>query len=983
MDFPGAVCFSPDSRRLAACDPDATRVWDIDSGQELLWVPSGTEGAFEGWSQIQYSPNGQHLAVGCSPRNPSTTPSGVKILDAATGRELLFCPGPPQGRYPLRLCYSPAGDRLAAVHFIPLQDNQVTVWDTSTGRELLAFRAGSPTTNDGVALAFSPDGQRLATSRRIGGETQVWDVRTGRELGTFKESRGGSQAVAFSPDGERLASVGSEKSAPIVTIRDVRSSRNLFTFGGGKILDASPDGRHLAGALLAGWQMGPQVFQNVQRLIQGEVQVCDARTGLPLWSGKTHTGEVLSARYSGDGRLLASASATVTDNYTKFSDGEVKVWEALSGRELSSFRPARGVSSGIAFRSDGQAIAGGSDEGTLRVWDTKGNQLLAWKGHASRVTDMVYSPGNRHLATGSVDGTIKIWEAATGHELAVCSAHTGEVLRVVFSPDGETLASAGRDQNVRLWKARTGEELFVLRGHVSWVTAVCFSSDGRRLLSAAYNRDPNTARDVPAEIKVWETRTGQQLLSFAALDVGASSLFFLPESRRLVGAWQAVKLWDAQDEQPETLTLQGHVSPVGSFAFSPDGPFLASTHQDGSARVWSLRSGQEVFTLREPGETFQAAGYSADGKRLLLSSTPRTPGGNPVPAPGRLRAWEVATQTEIVPCTDPPPAAQPGEVLSPDGQFRAVLKGGSLRLHRTADLTADAVEKRQQAEALTSLQSHLQDAAACEANKEWPGAELHLNAALAAERQNALLHLRRGVVRRERGRNQEADVDIAAAVRLDPTCAPALAWQARLCLEAGDRIGYRKACASLVALPCHANDRGHYGLVAGTCLLGPEAGVDLKPLLEPMEKAFTGWKFDPNSSLWRPSTELRLAGGLLLRVGRAREAVERLQLAIQVRYEVTIQDELLLALAYHQLGQDAEAHQWLDQARLWLDRPRLTTQVSRILAAGSTGTLSTVLTACLVPDLPDSRTRRLGAETWLDVQLLLLEAESALRAARP
>jgi WD40 repeat protein len=66
-------------------------------------------------------------------------------------------------------------------------------------------------------VAFSPDGQRLASSSGGGnlfpGEVKVWDAQTGQELLTFKGSHGW---VRFSPDGHRLASGGGER----VTIWD-------------------------------------------------------------------------------------------------------------------------------------------------------------------------------------------------------------------------------------------------------------------------------------------------------------------------------------------------------------------------------------------------------------------------------------------------------------------------------------------------------------------------------------------------------------------------------------------------------------------------------------------------------------------------------------------------------------------------------------------------------------------------------------------
>jgi WD40 repeat protein len=55
------------------------------------------------------------------------------------------------------------------------------------------------------------------------------------------------------------------------------------------------------------------------------------------------------------------------------------------------------------------------------------------------------------VATGSRDRTVRLWDAATGKELAVLGGHTDQVRAVALSRDGKTLASAGDDRTIRIW----------------------------------------------------------------------------------------------------------------------------------------------------------------------------------------------------------------------------------------------------------------------------------------------------------------------------------------------------------------------------------------------------------------------------------------------------------------------------------------------------------------------------------------------------
>jgi len=103
----------------------------------------------------------------------------------------------------------------------------------------------------------------------------------------------------------------------------------------------------------------------------------------------------------------------------------------------------------VSFSPDGQMIASGSVDQTIKLWKRDGTLITTLKGHDA-VWSVSFSPDGQTIASGSDDKTIKLWKR-DGTLITTLKGHDAAVRSVSFSPDGQTIASGSFDKTIKLW----------------------------------------------------------------------------------------------------------------------------------------------------------------------------------------------------------------------------------------------------------------------------------------------------------------------------------------------------------------------------------------------------------------------------------------------------------------------------------------------------------------------------------------------------
>ncbi|MFF3455166.1 hypothetical protein ACFYXH_12685 [Streptomyces sp. NPDC002730] len=384
--------------------------------------------------------------------------AGDGELTAVDGARLSSWPGPPTrppGTAPAPNTTAVASDPGSRTVYTGDASGRIRVWSSGAAPQPKGEVLIGPPADPVVALAT--DGRLLMSFTRAR-RLVVWDLSDRRSPAATPQriSDLTVTALAHGPDGTLATGDG-------VGVVRLSGNSHEIRLGGGGVTDLAWTS---ASTLLAATDDGALHGVDLARgtrarvLAPREAELAAVRTapdGTAVVAWK-------------DGRVLLRAP-----------DGREHLAKGVTGGEVTALAvgPHREVAVGIGKNAEPRILHWPNG----RVTDTP----RTLTGHTLFVSALAFSPDGRTLASGSDDRSIRLWDTADGRRNGTLPGHDDTVTALAWAANS-LLASSGEDGTVRLWDRATGSRIGnPLRYSDTAVTTLSASRDGADLVAANAN----------------------------------------------------------------------------------------------------------------------------------------------------------------------------------------------------------------------------------------------------------------------------------------------------------------------------------------------------------------------------------------------------------------------------------------------------------------------------------------------------------------
>ena len=268
----------------------------------------------------------------------------------------------------------------------------------------------------------------------------------------------------------------------------------------------------------------------------------------------------------------------------------------------------KGHTNNITFleKIDENRFASGSDDKTIRIWDSKNFLCLkTLAGHLNAVSSLKTLTSNI-IASGS-NGDIKIWNIESGDCIQKLNGHSDWISGFVYLPNGNLVSCSDRS-TIKVWDLARGECIQTLAGHSGGVCCIVLLRNGQ-LASGSQDRT----------IKIWNLGSGECIKTLQKHS-GCVWLLEQLESGELVSCSsdKTINIWNlAEGNCIRTLVNNNYL--ISSTRVNSQNNTLVSFSYDGIIKTWNLKTGECVNTIVVENEIQLEDLFQTDTEALLAA----------------------------------------------------------------------------------------------------------------------------------------------------------------------------------------------------------------------------------------------------------------------------------------------------------------------------------------------------------------------------
>lgn len=560
-----------------------------------------------------FEANGVNIALSNDASHAAIQPAGepsVRVVDSTTFREIstfdkaniITMPYlmEPDSRRLTGQLYKLERGRIRPLEVFTLPEDYLHTRVSPSGRYLLLIRSGGAVLIDRVSskrVEFVDNFYSQINAHCFDrSESRVWiaasanfvkelSLPSGKETRRFAGYQAGVRSLQLNATEEFLLTGSADGT---VVISDLRSGKRLQTL------------QVHGGAVHAAW--GNDTTTVFTGSASGELRRYNLARPSPIWVLPTHQGQVGRSVFTSDSRRLITLS----------EDGSCRLYDVQKRSLIKSIKLPGAPPPGYIKLSKNEHVAfAGGKNGEVVCFETNtGKECWRSPGLGGHVTSLVIAPDEATLLVGTYRGLLVKLDALTGAVLIQRSLGESALRGCTFLPGGKEVA-VGRVRDVHFIRADT----FAATRHVAGgpsdgdVRSMSLSGDGTRLLvtrtvvSAEYRLD---------NLDVLKTFAGHTDRVFSARYSASENLVYT------IGRDGRARVMDRVTGR---LTFEArHDSWVSAAEMTNDEERLITSSDDGTVRLWSTVTGDQVATLPGNGSTVFNVALSKDESMIATSA---------------------------------------------------------------------------------------------------------------------------------------------------------------------------------------------------------------------------------------------------------------------------------------------------------------------------------------------------------------------------